>query len=105
MLEDYFPGVDVDVGVHPVVALVEEEDEVIFVLTVEIFLVFHLAVVVAFDEEGVVDEGDVDNLFAFLVADAHSGVLTHDEAADGVLGDTGAHRGDGAGLVAYAGGS
>ncbi len=95
-MEDDFPGVDIDVGVHPAVALVEEEHEVILVLAVEIFLVGHGAVVLAFDEEGVVDKGDVDDTFALAVVDAHAGVVALDEAAYGVLREAGGYGGDGA---------
>lgn len=95
MLEDDFPGVDVDVGVHPAVALVEEEHEVVFVLTVEIFLVGHLPVVLAFDHEGVVDKGDVDYALALFVVDADAHILALDETADGVFGYAGRDRGDG----------
>lgn len=95
MLEDDFPGVDVDVGVHPAVALVEEEHEVVFVLAVKIFLVGHLPVVLAFDHEGVVDKRDVDYALALFVVDADADVLALDETADGVFGYAGRNRGDG----------
>lgn len=108
VLDDYFPGVDVDVGADPAVVF-DEEDEVVFVLTVEEFLVGHVAAVGAFDEEGVVDEGDVDDIMAGAVGDADADVLAFDEAADGVFGDACADRGDvgasggGGGVVADAG--
>ena len=94
ILKYYFPRVDIYVCVHPSVAFIEEEYHVVFVLTVEIFLVFEVAAVAAFDHEGEVDEGDSEDEFAaFVVDDAQIAFVAFDEATGRNLGHTGAeHR-------------
>ena len=47
-MKHHAPGVDDDAGAYPVVVLIEEERQVVLVLAVEVFLVGHVAVVVAF---------------------------------------------------------
>ena len=68
--------------------LVEEECHVVFVLTVEVFLVGEVGVSEAFDEEGVVVEGNTeDDLVLGLVADGEHGFVFHQQARHGELGE------------------
>lgn len=84
---DDAPVVDDDHGRYPAVAVVEEEGHVIFVLTVEIFLIVHLLVVESLDQKGVIAHRYLKHgLARGALGDGQGGVVRHEEAVDGELG-------------------
>lgn len=87
-MADDAPVVDDDHGVEPAATLIEEEGHVVFVLTVEVFLIGEVGVSEAFDEEGVVVEGNTEDGFVFgLVADGEHWFVFHQQARYGELGE------------------
>ena len=87
-MADDAPVVDDDHCVEPASTLVEEEGHVVFVLTVEVFLIGEVGVSEAFDEEGVVVEGNTEDDFIFgLVADGEHRFVFHQQARYGELGE------------------
>ena len=54
ILEYQMPRVDNDAACCPLAVLIEEECKVVFILTVEVFLIAHSSVVVSFYKECVV---------------------------------------------------
>ena len=99
-MQHYPPGVDEDGGSEPIATIVEEEDHVIVVLTVEVFLVGHRIVVGTLDEETVVDDRNVDDLLVVaLVHDMQSHVVSFDEPVCGYLGHDGRYSGHGSAIM------
>ena len=61
ILQHHAPRIYVDGGAKPVEVVVYKEDEAVVVLSVEIFLVGHLLVVVALNQQGIVDKRNTEH--------------------------------------------
>ena len=83
------------------VVLIEEERQVVLVLAVEVFLVGHVAVVVAFYQQGVVYQGDGQHGFAFVVVHRKDGacVFILHQPAYGQFRQCGGYGGGGTAAV------
>lgn len=87
-MTDNAPVVDYDDSADPASAFVEEECHVVFILTVEIFLIGERGVFVAFDKQGVVNDRDAQHDLVFgLVGDGEHGFVFGQEARGGELGE------------------
>ena len=69
------PAVDVDVGVCPAVSFVDEEHEIIFVLSVKIFLLGHRVFIASAHEQGILDKWNVYDFFAGWIIDFDAHVV------------------------------
>ena len=66
VLKDNFPRIDVDESLDPSVLIIKEENHVVVILAVKIFLIFHRLVVFALDEKGEVNQRNGEDVFAGL---------------------------------------
>ena len=74
MTQHHSPRVDINAGSQPFFSFIKEEDEVVGILTVQIFLVAHRLIIVALYKKGIIYQRNIDDALAcgmFIYTQAH----------------------------------